>query len=262
MESGPSKVAETIVGYLLPPACREEILGDMRERHRSGLGYFVEALQVIPFVVYSRIGRTNDAVVAPMEVVSMYTAFVVVAKWVDPTLISADSGLARLAIPSAVVLAVMSLADAYSDPQRRWPLKPLFAPTLGFAVAYIEQSMYVQWSLPRQCLLRKRDRLDIRLDTAGGISHPLPTDPKPPTLRHSGRSWNLRRSRSAARVLWCHAQFYSPRFFTYSEDNRLEPRRNLGSCRTLTNTRFLESGFAETALAKAIPARMKSDNAV
>ena len=148
MESGPSKVAETIVGYLLPPACREEILGDMRERYRSGLGYFVEALQVIPFVVYSRIGRTTDAVVAPMEVVSMYTAFVVVANWVDPTLISADSGLARLAIPSAVVLAVMSLADAYSDPQRRWPLKPLFAPTLGFAVAYIEQSMYVQWSLP------------------------------------------------------------------------------------------------------------------
>ena len=148
MESGPSKVAETIVGYLLPPACREEILGDMRERYRSGLGYFVEALQVIPLVIYSRIRRTTDAVVALMEVASMYTAFVVVAKWVDPTLISAESGLARLAIPSAVVLAVMSLADAYSDPQRRWPLKPLFAPTLGFAVAYIEQSMYVQWSLP------------------------------------------------------------------------------------------------------------------
>ena len=148
MESGPSKVAETIVGYLLPPACREEILGDMRERHRSGLGYFAEALQVIPLVIYSRIRRTTDAVVALMEVASMYTAFVVVANWVDPTLISADSGLARLAIPSAVVLAVMSLADAYSDPQRRWPLKPLFAPTLGFAVAYIEQSIYVQWSLP------------------------------------------------------------------------------------------------------------------
>jgi hypothetical protein len=148
MESGPSKVAETIVGCLLPPACREEILGDLRERHRSGLGYFVEALHVIPLVIYSRIRRTTDAVVALMEVASMYTAFVVVANWVDPTLISADSGLARLAIPSAVVLAVMSLADAYSDPQRRWPLKPLFAPTLGFAVAYIEQSMYVQWSLP------------------------------------------------------------------------------------------------------------------
>jgi hypothetical protein len=148
MESGPSKIAETIVGYLLPPACREEILGDMRERYRSGWGHFVEALQVVPLVIYSRICRTTDAVVVLMEVACLYTGFVIVAKWVDPMLISADSGLARLAIPPAVVLAVISLADAYSDPQRRRPLKPLFAPTLGFAVAYIEQSMYRQWSLP------------------------------------------------------------------------------------------------------------------
>jgi hypothetical protein len=134
-------------------------------------------------VIYSRICRTTDAVVALMEVVSMYTAFVVVAKWVDPTLISADSGLARLAIPSAVVLAVMSLADAYSDPQGRWPLKPLFAPTLGFAVAF-EQSMYVQVVAPSVSVcLGQRDRLDIRLDTAGGI----PTRYRPtPSRQRSG----------------------------------------------------------------------------
>ena len=78
----------------------------------------------------------------------MYTAFVIAAKCVDVTLLSAQSGFARLAIPPMVVLAVMSVADAYSDPQRHWPLRPLFAPTIGFAVAYIEQSMYRQWSLP------------------------------------------------------------------------------------------------------------------
>ena len=33
-------------------------------------------------------------------------------------------------------------------PKKRWPLKPLVAPTFGFTVAYIEQSMYRQWSLP------------------------------------------------------------------------------------------------------------------
>ena len=48
MESGPSKVAETIAGWLIPPACREEILGDMRERYQSGLRYFLEAAHVIP----------------------------------------------------------------------------------------------------------------------------------------------------------------------------------------------------------------------
>jgi hypothetical protein len=78
----------------------------------------------------------------------MYTAFVISARCVDVTPLSAKSGFARLAIPPMVVLAVMSVADAYSDPQRHWPLRPLFAPTIGFAVAYIEQSMYRQWSLP------------------------------------------------------------------------------------------------------------------
>jgi hypothetical protein len=148
MESGPSKVAETIAGYLLPPACREEILGDMRERYRSALGYFVDALQMIPCVIYSRICRTTDAVIALMEVASMYTAFVLAAKWFDSTLISANSGLARLAIPPVVVLVVICVADAYSTPQRRWPLKPLFAPILGFTVAYLEQSIHRQWTLP------------------------------------------------------------------------------------------------------------------
>lgn len=148
MESGPSKVAETIAGYLLPPACREEVLGDMRERYRSASGYFVDALQVIPCVIYSRICRTTDAVIALMEVASMYTAFVLAAKWVDSTLIFANSGLARLAIPPVVVVVVTSVADAYSTPQRRWPFKPLFAPILGFTVAFIEQAMHPSVALP------------------------------------------------------------------------------------------------------------------
>jgi hypothetical protein len=153
MEPGPSKVAETIAGYLLPPACREEILGDMRERYQSGWGYFVEALQVIPFAIYSRICRTTDAVVALMEVASMYTAFLAVAKWLDPTVISASAGLARLAIPPMVVLAVIMVADAYTTPHRGWPLKLLFAPILGFAAAYVEQTIYHEWSLPAPVFL-------------------------------------------------------------------------------------------------------------
>jgi len=144
MEPGPSKVAETIAGWLLPPACREEILGDMRERYRSGAAYFFEALHLIPSMVYSRICRTADPVVALMEGLSMFTAFVIAARSFDAALIFAPDGYARLAIPAVVVLAVMALADAYSDPRRHWPLKPLMAPALGFAVAYA----YRRASLP------------------------------------------------------------------------------------------------------------------
>jgi len=148
VESGPTKVAETIAGWLLPPACREEILGDMRERYRSGPDYFFEALHLIPSMVYSRICRTTDPVVALMEGLSMFTAFVIAARCFDAVLIFARDGYARLALPAVVALAGMSLADAYSDPRRRWPLKPLLAPALGFAAAYVQQSMYRRWSLP------------------------------------------------------------------------------------------------------------------
>lgn len=79
MESGPSKVAEAIVYWFLPPACREEVLGDMRERNRSSAQYLVEATCTVPSVICSRIRRTTDAVLTLMVAVSMYTAFVMSA---------------------------------------------------------------------------------------------------------------------------------------------------------------------------------------
>jgi hypothetical protein len=83
-----------------------------------------------------------------MEALSMYTAFVIAAWSLYRPLILDQRGFVRLAIPPAICLAAVILADAYSNPQKRWPLKSLFAPTLGFALAYIVQSMRNQWALP------------------------------------------------------------------------------------------------------------------
>ncbi len=98
MESGPSKIGEAIARWLVPPACCEEVLGDMRERHQRSAPYLLEAAQVIPCVIYSRICRTTDAVVALMEALSMYTAFVIAAWSLDRALLSDQRGFARLAI--------------------------------------------------------------------------------------------------------------------------------------------------------------------
>jgi hypothetical protein len=158
MESGPSKISETIVGWLIPPACREEVLGDMRERHQRSAPYLLDAAaHVIPFVIYSRICRTTDAVVALTEAVSMYTSFAMAAWWLDPAALIDERGFVRLAIPPAIFLAATILADAYSDPKRRRQLKrlllkPLWGPMLGFALAYAVQSMLGQWALPASVL--------------------------------------------------------------------------------------------------------------
>jgi hypothetical protein len=147
MEPCPSKVSEALVGWLVPPACREEILGDMRQRHQRAAPYLLEASYVIPCVIYSRICRTTDAVVALIEVLSMYTVFVISAWSLDGPMLFEKSGFARLAIPPALCLAAVILTDAYSSPQKRWPLKPLLAPTVGCVLAYLVQCTRNQWSL-------------------------------------------------------------------------------------------------------------------
>lgn len=151
MESGPSQIAEALVYWLLPPACREEILGDMRERNHTLPQYLLEATSTVPCVIASRIHRTTDAVVALMEAVSMYTAFVMAAWWLDHELLFREYGFARLAIPPAIFLAAIILSDAYSNPTKRRPLKALFGPILGLAVTYAVELDH-RWALATSVL--------------------------------------------------------------------------------------------------------------
>jgi hypothetical protein len=151
MESGPSKIVEAPVYWLLPPACREEVLGDMRERNHSWAQYLLEATCTVPSVVYSRIRRTTDAVLTLMVAVSMYTAFVMSAWWLDPELLFRAYGFAHVAIPPSIFLVAIILADAYSDPKKRWPLKPLVGPALGLALTYAVELNH-RWALPASVL--------------------------------------------------------------------------------------------------------------
>jgi hypothetical protein len=82
-----------------------------------------------------------------MEAVSLYTAFVMSAWRLDHELLFREYGFARLVVPPAIFLAAIILADAYSEPKKRWPLKPLLGPALGFALAYAVE-MNHRWALP------------------------------------------------------------------------------------------------------------------
>jgi hypothetical protein len=61
MEARPPALIDAIVGHLIPPACREHVLGDLCERYTSPIGYLVEAIRTIPLVIAGRIRRTCDA---------------------------------------------------------------------------------------------------------------------------------------------------------------------------------------------------------
>lgn len=137
---------EKIVGIFIPPASREEVLGDMRERAtlmNGGVQLFIyDALRTVPFVIVSRIRRTTDSVVLLMEAFCCYVSFLAVALVADRPMIATQEGLLRLAIPGAIALAVLVVADAYANPQKKSVLRPVLAVALSFAVVFLVHVVY------------------------------------------------------------------------------------------------------------------------
>jgi len=135
-------VIEKIVGIFIPPACREEVLGDLREKNDGVQLFIYDALITIPLVIVSRIRRTTDSVVLLMEAFCCYVSFLAAAWFVQPSMASTREGLLRLAIPGAIALAVLVVADAYADPRKKSLLRPVVAVALAFACVYIVQLIF------------------------------------------------------------------------------------------------------------------------
>lgn len=69
VQSDPPRWMEAVVSSLLPPACREPVLGDLHERfldrgHLSWLGYLADAVTTVPFVLRTQLRRMARAVPA------------------------------------------------------------------------------------------------------------------------------------------------------------------------------------------------------
>ncbi len=128
---------EKIVGIFIPPACREEVLGDMRERNEGIQLFLYDALRTVPFVIASRIRRTTDSVVLSMEAFCCYISFLAAAWALDRPLVYSQGGLLRLAIPCAIALAILVLADAYANPRKKSWLRPFLSVTIAFVAVFL-----------------------------------------------------------------------------------------------------------------------------
>ena len=157
MASGPPKSAEALVAILVPPACREEVVGDLYERYRSPSQYAFDALITVPLVILSRVRRTADSQVVLIQAFALYASFLCAAWFKDPAILQAQWGLLRLAIPAGITLLVVMLEDAYASPGRRSSLRMARGPVLGLAFALFSQGLF--WSgnpklaIPRWVLL-------------------------------------------------------------------------------------------------------------
>ena len=86
---------ERAVGIFIPPACREEVLGDLRERNDGVQLFLYDALRTVPFVILSRVQRTTDSVVLLMQAFCCYVSYLAAA-WVFS--LTSDAG--RFIMPS------------------------------------------------------------------------------------------------------------------------------------------------------------------
>ncbi|MFN7998206.1 MAG: hypothetical protein U0Q18_31585 [Bryobacteraceae bacterium] len=141
MHTGPSKIAEAIVGLWVPPACREEVLGDLHERYRSPLQYAVDAVRTVPWVILSRIRRTTDPQMLLLQALVLYLSFLSVAWAFERAMLDAQWGLVRLAIPAAMIMLGSTLTDAYQRTERGSHSDVVKGPLIGAILAMLSQTL-------------------------------------------------------------------------------------------------------------------------
>lgn len=117
-DGGPPRWMEALAAILLPPACREHILGDMRERYQSPGRYFIEGARAIPFVILSRVRRVANGGTLLLEAMGMYAAFLAAGRLEEGNL-AGPLALWRLAVPPAALLCALLLGDTYAQPEER-----------------------------------------------------------------------------------------------------------------------------------------------
>jgi hypothetical protein len=131
---------EAIARILIPPACREEVLGDLHERNASCRQYVADAIRTVPLVIWSRIRRTSDGRLLALYAIALYFAFWSAAWYSARPFLQERWGLLLLAVPCAVALMALVLEEAYANPARRSAFWWLRGPMFAIAAAFVSQA--------------------------------------------------------------------------------------------------------------------------
>ena len=152
----PPRVLEAALRFLLPPACREHVLGDLHERFESTRQYVNEGLRVLPAVVASRIRRTLDFELLVMRAFALFGSFVAAAWLLGQTrFLYRSQGFWILAIPTGLALTGLVFVEAYADPEKQGRLQSmrqalvsiLFALAGQSVFAVVESGLAVPWGI-------------------------------------------------------------------------------------------------------------------
>lgn len=113
MRPGPPKFLESFFAVLIPPSCREEVLGDLCEKYASPLQYTILAIRTIPCVILSRARRVTEGPVLFMQALLIYGCYLAAAFYRDRAFLYGPYGLLRTALPLLPFLLILVLRDVY-----------------------------------------------------------------------------------------------------------------------------------------------------
>jgi hypothetical protein len=119
----PPRILEWIIGLLIPPSRREDVLGDLRERYTNIWQYIAEAIRTTPMVIFGAIRRATDPQLFLMEAVLLYISFLSALWYMNRPMLDDPWGLLRPAIPAAIAIAILLLYDAWAPPEKRAPYR-------------------------------------------------------------------------------------------------------------------------------------------
>jgi hypothetical protein len=143
MKEGPPRKIETLVAMLVPPARREEVLGDLRERYANPRQYVTDAIRTVPLVVASQIRRTTDLGVLFLEAFALYFCFFAGTLRLHlggaPLMLEEPRALSIL-IPTAIALAALRFVDAYSNGRKRSTLKLILGTATAVSFAFLSEA--------------------------------------------------------------------------------------------------------------------------
>lgn len=145
---------ESIVGILIPPACREEVLGDLCERNHTAVGFVLDAFRTVPAVIVSQIRRTSDTRLLAVNIVVLYFAFFSAAWSSARPFLNEPWSFVRLAIPCAAALLALILDDAYTKPGSNSRAVLIRGLLIAAASVLISQAAIGGLALPVTVLIR------------------------------------------------------------------------------------------------------------
>jgi len=110
----PPQYLEFPVKWLLPPAYRETVLGDLQERYQSPLHYVADAATAVPAAVFSQIVRNGLLQLLLLEGFAVYVAMLAAA--VCLWRLEGTPNLLQAACSTGVILAGLLFRHVYFNP--------------------------------------------------------------------------------------------------------------------------------------------------